>query len=48
VEVAPPLADERVSGTFATDASLEEIVEALAATLGATAATEDQALQIKP
>jgi len=48
VEVAPPLADERVSGTFATDASLEEIVEALAATLGATAATEDQALLIKP
>ena len=48
VQVAPPLADERVTGTFAKDASLEEIVEALAATLGATAATEDQALQIKP
>jgi len=48
VQVAPALAEERVSGTFAGDASLEEVVEALASTLGATVHTEEQALQIKP
>lgn len=48
VRVAPALADERVSGTFNEDAALDEIVEALAATLGAQVQTEDDALKIQP
>ncbi len=48
LRVDPALAEERVSGTFAEDATLEEIVEALAATLGARVESDDQALEIRP
>lgn len=48
VRVAPALADEHVSGTFARDASVDEVVEALAAALGARVTTGEQALQIEP
>jgi ferric-dicitrate binding protein FerR (iron transport regulator) len=48
VEVDPSLANETVTGTFAPDAEIEEILNALALALGAEVHTEGRVFRIAP